>query len=156
MIFSFLWFVGNLFSFCFVFVSFNSDLVYGRWYFMCIVCAEPVFAPQQDCITAKTLTLLHLPAYKHVVVCGIDGHEFRSSISSNHKFTFNAFLSSPAFEVVVVMVMAYSSSSPSKHHQFAMFLRIAWLWQTHTQQKKRTHTKYIIPSIYAIKIVHTF
>lgn len=43
------------------------------------------------------------------VVYSIDGHEFRSSITSNHKFTFNAFLSS---------VVATASS---KDRQFPFF-----------------------------------
>lgn len=35
---TFLWFVGNLFSFCFVFVSFNSNRVYGAADILCSVC----------------------------------------------------------------------------------------------------------------------
>lgn len=47
-----------------------------------------------------------------VCVYCIDGHEFRSSISSNHKFTFNAFL-------LLLAVAAVAASS--KHHQFSFF-----------------------------------
>lgn len=105
------------------------------------VCVLPSLAHHcmvtQHASTAKTHTFavgrcILRPTYKQIVVrtsvyC-IDGHEFRSSISSNHKFTFNAFLSTTA---------AVSSSS-SKHHQFP-FLRIAWLCRSHQSPTNANH-----------------
>lgn len=55
-------------------------------------------------------TYTQIVVRSNVCVLYIDGHEFRSSISSNHKFTFNAFLSSTAV-----------AAASSKNHQFFLF-----------------------------------
>lgn len=109
--------------FCFHFIQFESRL----WRLIFYVHRVPspfLFMKQHTHFTIKTLALnlfvrqrglLQLDTRTHIVVCGIDGHEFRSSISSNHKFSFNAILSSA---MVAASLLPLSSS---KHYQFPFF-----------------------------------
>lgn len=138
---SVIYLVFVLCSFHSIRIAFMARLIfYVLFLSLCVCCpAQPIFAWKHSTHLPRKYNFAvgrRIPksTYTQIVVrsnvcvlCTIDGHEFRSSISSNHKFTFNAFLSSTTVAAAV---------ASSKNHQFPSFY-ISRDFAAHTKTKPK-------------------